>query len=560
MSADLLTLNPGFTMKVNNDDASVTAFGPPWGRSTQTLMIGVDGKTYFPLYSSNHGLPVKIVCVETGVIQTIDNTRFTADGGTNSFGFGIVMPANGTPYIWIICNDNSHGGNLHYSGIMYRVDSDSSITKVNSFDATSSSSTASLTDLNVYAAGVLGTDIIFLVDLDTNHQCLIGKLSINPASITPFTSLSSLSLLQNHFFDYANGNLSGKWLHEAAALVPDSSGLGYHWLLVVDQLAYNYMAANVATVPNYALFTRPGIYKWDQTTLTDITGTFNITDQSEHLDGTASLNLRDTYYGCKAFVHSGNTYVAFIRSYSLFADLNTTSVGTYAHVRIFNWDGTSAISAINTFTALFNTVSDMGGVAGTAYGPVFINCDIIGNSVKYLWASDGGSKDWYVVGNLIDITSLGYNATFSEFRDNDYVDWDTSGGADFTSFLDTSFYHSAEDSLFMQAPWVLTFLDNTDSDVVDETETGVTDEAGNAVTITPSLLLTPRWEWTDSDTNHKSGPTLDVYRLRTKTTVSDNRTRVRGKGRALQLHWESSPQKPFNLLGWSIAVDANTSY
>lgn len=112
----------------------------------------------------------------------------------------------------------------------------------------------------------------------------------------------------------------------------------------------------------------------------------------------------------------------------------------------------------------------------------------------------------------------------------------------------------------MEAPWVISYLDNTTEYVGDNTDIQVVDELLNPVWVEPSLFLTPQWEWTDSQSNHRSGPTLDVYQLRTKSTVSDKRTRVRGRGRALTLHWASNTRKPFNLLGWSVTFDGNASY
>lgn len=130
---------------------------------------------------------------------------------------------------------------------------------------------------------------------------------------------------------------------------------------------------------------------------------------------------------------------------------------------------------------------------------------------------------------------------FSEIKDANYRDWHSVKDTDFTSFLDTWWGIEGDAAVWAEAPWIVTYLDNTDTN--------------------PSCMMTPRWEWTDSDLNHKSGPPAELYINRgIKQNVADRRNRVRGKGRALQLHFESSTGQPFNLLGWSIHLDRNTSY
>jgi hypothetical protein len=119
-------------------------------------------------------------------------------------------------------------------------------------------------------------------------------------------------------------------------------------------------------------------------------------------------------------------------------------------------------------------------------------------------------------------------------------------GIDYTSFLDTWWIAQDDTALWMQAPWVITYLDNVGTNL-------------NFKWLTPSCNFTPRWEWTDSDSNHKSGPTEELFIVRAGT-VSDRRVRVRGKGRALQMHYESSSGQPFGLLGWSVNLDRNAQY
>ena len=138
------------------------------------------------------------------------------------------------------------------------------------------------------------------------------------------------------------------------------------------------------------------------------------------------------------------------------------------------------------------------------------------------------------------MTTTDYGVFFSEINNTSYVDWHASADTNYVSFLDTWYGITNDAALWMETPWVITYLNND----------------GNNT----SCFLTPMWDWTDSLVNHKSGPAAQCAIDRPDSSVMDRRHRVRGKGRALQLHFESEAGKPFNLLGWSINFDRNANY
>lgn len=129
---------------------------------------------------------------------------------------------------------------------------------------------------------------------------------------------------------------------------------------------------------------------------------------------------------------------------------------------------------------------------------------------------------------------------FSETRDASYKEWSSvSGGTlDYPSFLSVWYGINDDTALWMEAPWIITYLENQ---------------------VNASCLMTPKWEWIFDLTVHKSGPTTQCAIARTGD-VMDRRHRVRGKGRAIQLNFASEAGKPFNLLGWSINLDRNANY
>ncbi len=144
--------------------------------------------------------------------------------------------------------------------------------------------------------------------------------------------------------------------------------------------------------------------------------------------------------------------------------------------------------------------------------------------------------------------------TFSLFKDTDFIDWaseaeDPQCGeprdpAGFESYF-TTYYHLVDDQmLWMQSPYVYTFL-----------EEGSRNNSG------PSLFMTGLWDWSeDSDASHKRTREIQVYSPRSSQSVSDTKNRVRGSGRALQLRFTSDPGKDFNILSWGVWFDRNSGY
>ncbi len=138
--------------------------------------------------------------------------------------------------------------------------------------------------------------------------------------------------------------------------------------------------------------------------------------------------------------------------------------------------------------------------------------------------------------------------TFGDFTDDTFVDWsiDDGVGANYDSYLHT-FYQAVEDEMyFMQAPYVYVYLENQSPN---------TDEAPAE---TESLILRGAWDWSNSvDSAHWSTP-QQVYNYRANNLVAVARRKIRGRGRVLQLRFESEPSMDFKLLGWGLTLGKNT--
>lgn len=170
-----------------------------------------------------------------------------------------------------------------------------------------------------------------------------------------------------------------------------------------------------------------------------------------------------------------------------------------------------------------------------------------------------------------DVNDDTNDLTFSLFRNNSLTDWenyatidlDLDAGGNYSSYVQTGHDIQGDITRFKQAPYIITHMKRTETGYSVETE-----EWDN-----PSgLYLRGKWDWTDSGNSGKWSTNQQVYHIRerdipTSTTtdydrgnnVITSRVRIRGRGRALQLRFESEDGKDFDLLGWGIIYTGNSS-
>ena len=203
---------------------------------------------------------------------------------------------------------------------------------------------------------------------------------------------------------------------------------------------------------------------------------------------------------------------------------------------------------------IFNIVAGVDSVVVSA-DTIIISKDIVGRkdrALKYLTTQEVSA------GNL--------KYTFSLFKDNTFVDWislDTIG-IDAPAFLITG-YELLQDSqrnkqiTYMTAHFI-------------RTEDGFSVDANNELILDnqSSCLLQAQWEWADSSASGRFGSQFEIYRLKRlflpkdindtfdygfKTVVTKNK--LRGKGRAISLKFDTSPKKDLRMLGWGLDISGN---
>lgn len=152
--------------------------------------------------------------------------------------------------------------------------------------------------------------------------------------------------------------------------------------------------------------------------------------------------------------------------------------------------------------------------------------------------------------------------TFSNIDNDNLVDWESEGGFEFDSFIETG-YEILENVLIeKEANTVYCFFMRTEMNVFpNEGENGVVFDQPS------SCYMVAKWHFSDSETSGKWSNPQQVYRLQRfflpdsapaegapfdyGYEVIQTINQVRGKGRSLVLRFESEDDKDFHLLGWA---------
>lgn len=138
--------------------------------------------------------------------------------------------------------------------------------------------------------------------------------------------------------------------------------------------------------------------------------------------------------------------------------------------------------------------------------------------------------------------------TFADFHDTTYNDWVIGAGigANYNSYLYTYFQATDDEMYYMQVPYVYVFLQNQ------------TPNTATNPTLTKSLLFRGAWDWANATGSHRFSHQEETYKYRHDHAVTVSRKKVRGKGRVLQLRFDSTNGLDFELLGWGLPIGKNS--
>jgi len=195
---------------------------------------------------------------------------------------------------------------------------------------------------------------------------------------------------------------------------------------------------------------------------------------------------------------------------------------------------------------------EVGGVSVEAAGDQVVITSVVPTNgdagIKYVFKIPGATTSQY---------------TFGRYTSTEFKDWVAadSTGITYDSFLITGHELVGDPSVVKQAPTLLTFMNRTESQYID-------DGSGNVIYDLPSdCHIQARWEWSTSSGNagRWSNPFI-AYRLQQVPMASGtlpetidfgydvvtNKNVIRGQGRSLSLYFYSTEGKDMHIIGWSI--------
>lgn len=162
-----------------------------------------------------------------------------------------------------------------------------------------------------------------------------------------------------------------------------------------------------------------------------------------------------------------------------------------------------------------------------------------------LYVSDAHRNETPVIKYPATYTS-GTSLVYAHCDSSTYKDWTTYANEitvspvdeiDYTSYFLTGYYIHGETQRFFQGNYVFVFLDQ--------------DTQG-------SCFMKTIYDWTTSGNSGKWSPEQQIYPdWQTLQAINYRRLKTRGKGRAMQIYFESEEGKPFSVIGWSVWESGN---
>lgn len=152
--------------------------------------------------------------------------------------------------------------------------------------------------------------------------------------------------------------------------------------------------------------------------------------------------------------------------------------------------------------------------------------------------------------------------TFAEYKSLSFSDWESVDGigVDAKAYLLTGAITAGDSGIDKQAPYLQLHFKRTETKVGDD---GLPLNAS-------SCMMRCQWEWSNSPKSKKFTDMVETYRYQIPLFVSpgedyDNgfdtvitKTKLRGKGKAISLYFETTPYKDCQILGWNLTINGNS--
>lgn len=156
-----------------------------------------------------------------------------------------------------------------------------------------------------------------------------------------------------------------------------------------------------------------------------------------------------------------------------------------------------------------------------------------------------------------------YKYTFGYYKNGSFADWSqvVAGGVDAKAFMQTGQYTADDSSIHKQIPYLTMHFKRTETG----TDADLNPEGAS------SCLMRTMWDWANGYNSNKWGPLIQAYRYRKIYTpvnaddpydngfeVVSSRNKLRGRGKAFSLYFETEAEKDCRIIGWSLALNGNS--
>ena len=161
-------------------------------------------------------------------------------------------------------------------------------------------------------------------------------------------------------------------------------------------------------------------------------------------------------------------------------------------------------------------------------------------SMEYIKAADRSSSPVVKLMLHRNYTGSAADETFGEYGNTNYLDWEEEGtNVSYDSYFVTGYQLDGQTQKFFQPNYIFVFLD----------------QETNA-----SCYIQGVFDASNTAGSGKWSSQQQIYNENLlNRDINFRRLKIRGKGRMLQLRFESEDQKPFTILGWSIFETVNTN-
>lgn len=238
-----------------------------------------------------------------------------------------------------------------------------------------------------------------------------------------------------------------------------------------------------------------------------------------------------------------------------------TKLGSFTKTRLVNL-GTNTPQVVGfVTTASFVTGDGVDGVVVGASSVISAGEEVV---VSGTTRSSGFSTIKYLT--LFSAISGNVGYTFSEYRNTDFLDWESANGVgvDAPAFILTGSVTTGDSSIAKQSPYLVMHF--------RKTETGVEEVGGELIpSKQSSCLVRSQWNWAIDIISNKWSPLFQAYRHNRPLFIVDvndgfdngfevvtSKSKLRGRGRAFSLYLSTEPKKDCRILGWNLSLTGNS--